>query len=427
MPLSNPSHTTSVIDRRESSARSYCRWFPHTLTRATGSLVYDETGREYLDFLAGAGALNYGHNHPALRESLLEYVAGDGIVQSLDLTTAAKREFLEEFEDTILRPRSMKHRVQFTGPTGANAVESALKLARKVTGRTNVVAFTRGFHGCSLGALAATSASHFRSSSAASLHGVIRAPFDGYFGPDVDTADMLTAQLRDPSGGLDAPAAFLLETVQGEGGLNTASKSWLRKIAALAHEVGALLIVDDIQAECGRTGTFFSTEDTGVTPDLIVLSKSLSGYGLPMSIVLISPEHDEWLPAEHNGTFRGNGMAMVTATAALRTFWRDDSLTNDVKRRSAVVRERLTAMSNRIPGSVVKGRGMFLGIDVVDPDLASQVRRFSADHGLLIESCGPRDEVVKVLAPLTTTETQLRHGLDIIDQALGQQAHSSAA
>jgi diaminobutyrate-2-oxoglutarate transaminase len=406
---------TGIYQRRESVVRSYCRGFDAVLSTGQGSLVRDVEGREYLDFLAGAGALNYGHNDSDLKAALLDYVAGDGIAHGLDLYTEAKGAFLDTFCELILDPRGMDHRVQFTGPTGTNAVEAALKLARKVTGRTNVIAFTNGFHGVSAGALAATGNSVHRIAPMIPLPGVSRLPFDAYHG-NLDTAELLAAMLADPASGIDPPAAILLETVQGEGGLNVASPAWLRRVAELAREHGALLIVDDIQAGCGRTGTFFSFEAAGIVPDLVVLSKSLSGFGLPMSVLLVRPQWDQWQPGQHNGTFRGNGHAFVTARAALVKFWSDDTLTDAVARRSALVSRLLGDLAGQLPGAQVKGRGMMQGINV-GPAVAAEVTRGCARNGLIIEAAGPRDEVIKVLAPLTTSDSQLEQGLRILADA----------
>jgi diaminobutyrate-2-oxoglutarate transaminase len=379
--------------------------------------MYDGDGNEYVDFLAGAGALNYGHNDPDMKAALLEYIAGDGITHGLDLHTVAKAGFLSSFQELILAPRDMDYRVMFTGPTGANAVEASLKLARKVTGRSNVIAFTNAFHGGSAGALAATGNKHHRMTGQG-LHGVTRVPYDGYHGADVDTSEMLAKMLADPSSGVDAPAAIILEVVQGEGGLNQASPAWLRRIAELAKQYGALLIIDDIQAGCGRTGTFFSFEEMGVDPDLIVLSKSLSGFGLPMSILLIRPELDEWLPGEHNGTFRGNAHAFITAEVALRKFWATTDFAQTVSRRATTVTECLAGLTKLIPGSRVKGRGMMQGLDVRDGEVSAAIRRTCVENGLLIEAAGPEDEVIKVFAPLTTDDEVLERGLKILQSAV---------
>ncbi|MGE3143174.1 MAG: aminotransferase class III-fold pyridoxal phosphate-dependent enzyme, partial [Hyphomonadaceae bacterium] len=226
----------SVFERMESRVRSYARSFPAVFDRAQGPFMYDKAGRAYLDFLSGCATLNYGHNHPALKQALIDYVAGDGLTHSLDMHSAAKEAFLDSFDKRILKPRGLSYRVQFPGPTGANAVEAALKLARKVTGRTNVIAFTNGFHGVTLGALAATGNKHHRGGAAMPLGGVTRAAYDGYFGASTETAAQLEKMLDDPSSGVDAPAPLIVETVQGEGGLNVASARWLRAIERIARK-----------------------------------------------------------------------------------------------------------------------------------------------------------------------------------------------
>jgi diaminobutyrate-2-oxoglutarate transaminase len=414
--MTSPLNDRSVFQRRESVARGYCRRFDTVFTSASGSVMRDETGREYLDFLAGCAALNYGHNEPTMREALLQHISADGLAMGLDLHSTAKRAFLETFESTILKPRKLPHRVQFTGPTGTNAVEAAMKLARKVTGRHNIIAFTNGYHGVTMGALAATGSAYNR--MGLPLSGVTRVPFDGYQGHGIDTADLLARLLDDPSSGVDAPAAILLETVQGEGGLNAASVGWVQRIAALARQHGALLIVDDVQAGCGRTGTFFSFEPMGIVPDLVAMSKSLSGYGLPMAVVLVHPDHDRWLPAEHNGTFRGNTHAFVTATAALRTYWQTAGFESDIASRTALVHVHLERMAREVPGSTLKGRGMMQGLDVVSGELAGRVCGLAFERGLVIETSGAHDQVLKVLAPLNTPLPLLEHGLAILQGAL---------
>ena len=266
-----------IFDEIESEVQSYARSFPRIFNRAKGEYLYCEEGTEYLDFLAGAGTLNYGHNNELFKEKLLEYIQSDGITHGLDLHTKAKGEFLEAFNEKILKPRNLDYVVQFTGPTGTNAVEAALKLARNVTGRENIIAFTNGFHGVSLGALAATGNSHHRGAAGVSLSGVSRVPYDGYLGEDIDTTAYLEKVLDDSSSGIDLPAAVIVETVQGEGGINAASFEWLRNLEKVCRDHEILLIVDDIQAGCGRTGSYFSFEEAGITPDIVTLSKSLGG------------------------------------------------------------------------------------------------------------------------------------------------------
>lgn len=404
----------SIYERRESRVRTYSRAMPRQFVRAEGAWMMDEEGGRYLDFLAGCSSLNYGHNHPVLKQALLDYIERDGITHALDLHTGAKAEFLRTLESLVLKPRGLDYRAMFTGPTGTNAVEAALKLARKVTGRELVIAFTNGFHGMTLGALACTGNAGKRGGAGVPLSNVTHEPYDGYYGPDIDTADLLEQRLSDPSSGLDAPAAIIVETVQGEGGLTAASLPWLRKIAEIAQRHGALFIVDDIQAGCGRTSDFFSFEQAGLKPDIVTLAKSLSGMGLPFALTLFSPQLDLWAPGEHNGTFRGNNHAFVTATAALKHFWATPAFAADVQRRGDLLGERLQHMADT-HGLSTRGRGMMRGLNVGTGELAGRITRAAFDQGLVIETSGADDEIVKVLAPLTIDDEALRVGLDILE------------
>ncbi|WP_026987012.1 diaminobutyrate--2-oxoglutarate transaminase [Fodinicurvata fenggangensis] len=409
---------TNIFARRESEVRSYCRSFDTVFVRASGSTLIDREGREYIDFLGGCSSLNYGHNDPDMKQALMEHIAGDGIAHGLDMYTDSKQAFLETFESLILEPRGLPHRLMMTGPTGTNAIEAAMKLARKVTGRRNIIAFTNGFHGMSLGALAATGNLGKREGGGGvSLNDVTRMPYEGAFGEDVDTLSQIEMLLDNTSSGIDAPAAFIVELIQGEGGLNAASTEWVQGIARLAKKYGALLIVDDIQAGIGRSGSFFSFDEMGVEPDLIPLAKSFSGFGLPFAGLLVRPEHDIWKPAEHNGTFRGNTHAFVTARVALEKFWSDDRFVKEIAEKAEVLTERLQRIADGIPGARLKGRGMMQGVDVGSGELAESICAKSFRHGLIIETSGSDDEVVKVLAPLTTPMEQFKAGLDILEQA----------
>jgi len=407
--------STDIFSRRESEARSYCRNFDTVFVKARGSEMTDDKGRTYIDFLAGCSSLNYGHNDPDMKAALIDHITADGITHGLDMHTDAKSRFLEVFEDTILKPRGMDYKVMMTGPTGTNAVEAAMKLARKVTGRQNIIAFTNGFHGMTMGALSCTGNAGKRAGAGgAPLGGVSRMPFEGAFGEDVDTLAQIEMLLDNPSSGIDAPAAFILEPVQGEGGLNAASTEWMQGIARLAKKHGALLIVDDIQAGCGRTGTFFSFEKMGIEPDLIPMAKSFSGMGLPFAALLMKPEHDIWTPAEHNGTFRGNTHAFVTARVALEKFWSDDRFEKAIAQKSEMLTEALNDVAALVPGATLKGRGMMQGVDVGSGELAGDICARAFEKGLIIETSGAYDEVVKVLAPLTTPEETLRAGFGIL-------------
>lgn len=414
MQLLDTTIDDSVFTQNESEVRSYCRNWPTVFGRARGSWITDTEGREYLDFFAGAGALNYGHNHPVLKEALLEYISADGITHGLDMATVAKGQFLETFHDKILAPRDLDYKVQFPGPTGTNAVESALKLARKVTGRESIVSFTNAFHGMTLGSLSVTGNSMKRAGAGIPLVHATPMPFDNYLDGTVEDFSWFERVLEDSGSGLNTPAAVIVETVQGEGGVNVARAEWLRGLAELCKRRDILLIVDDVQMGCGRTGEFFSFEEAGIKPDIVTMSKSISGYGLPMALVLIRRDLDVWAPGEHNGTFRGNNPAFITATKAINEFWSDDQLTRDVHRKGRQIDEVFSTLSERHEGLSTRGRGMVRGLVFEEPTLAAKACARAFGSGLLAETSGPSDEVVKLLPPLNISTEELDRGLGIL-------------
>ncbi len=408
-----------IFEELESSVRSYIRDFPTVFARAEGSRMWDIDGREYIDFFAGAGALNYGHNNPRLKEKLVAYIQEDGITHSLDLATMAKARFLEAFQEVIVAPRGLAYKVMFPGPTGTNAVESALKLARKVTGRTTVIAFTNAFHGMTLGSLAATGNRFKRGGAGLPLTNTVIMPYDRYLGDETDTADYLERVLDDEGSGIPLPAAIILETVQGEGGVNVARGQWLKKIEKLCRRMEIILIVDDIQAGCGRTGPFFSFETASLDPDMVCLSKSLSGYGLPLAVTLIRPELDIWDPGEHNGTFRGQDLAFVTGTEVLE-YWRTDALTQATLANAERVRAALEDIANTYPSLEVSvhGRGLIQGLAFGQADMASKISSAAFHRGLVAETSGPRGRVLKLLPPLTIDRSTLDDGLQILRESV---------
>lgn len=409
--------STDIFEELESQVRSYSRNWPATFTTAAGSTLQAQDGRSYLDFFAGAGALNYGHNHPVLLEALIDYLRSGGIVHSLDMQTVPKAEFLTTFRDRILAPRNLDYKVMFPGPTGANTVESALKLARKVTGRQHILSFTNAFHGMTLGALSVTGNSMKRNGAGLPLTNTSKIPYDDYFSGATEDFLWLERVLSDSGSGVDKPAAIIVESVQGEGGLSAARPEWLRALSELCRTHGILLILDDVQAGCGRTGDFFSFEEAGIVPDIVCMSKSISGFGLSMALTLIRPELDLWEPGEHNGTFRGQNTSFVTATAALNEFWSDDTFSATVKERGAELHDGLARIGAGYEGSVVKGRGFLTGLKLADTSAATKIAAASYRRGLLVETSGPEDEVLKTMPALNISSDELRSGLDIIEAA----------
>jgi diaminobutyrate-2-oxoglutarate transaminase len=407
-----------TFERLESNVRSYCRSFPTVFDKARGALLYDERGREYIDFFAGAGVMSYGHNNPRINQALRDYIAQDGIIHSLDMFTKAKREFLEALDSIILRPRGLEYRVQFCGPTGANAAEAALKLARKTKQRRGVIAFTNAYHGLSMGALAATGNRHYHNEFYPCDMSVAFMPYDGYLGPEVDTTQVLRRYLCDTSSGVGVPAAIILETIQAEGGVNVAGVEWLREIEGMCREFGAALIVDDIQVGNGRSGDFFSFERAGLQPDMVIVSKAI-GAGLPMAILLIKPELDTWGPGQHTGTFRGNDLAFVGAVQVLE-YWRTKDFSDSIKAKAGYLRQRLEALQARHSGFVsqVRGCGMIQGLVMPQAGACAEVSREAFRRGVIIELAGPSNEVLKFLPPLTIDTETLGRGVEIIEEAI---------
>lgn len=416
-----------IFTEMESEVRGYIRSFPAVFDTAKGSEIFDEHGNRYIDFFAGAGSLNYGHNNPAISEALIEYLQHGGIVHGLDKATVAKKAFLQKFRDTILAPRNLEYKVQFTGPTGTNAVETALKLARMVKGRSNVIAFTNAYHGLSMGSLAVTGNSFYRDESYGVRANSAFVPFDGYMGKDFDSMAYLRRLLSDQSSGVDLPAAIIVETVQGEGGIHVARDEWLVELQTICREFDILLIIDDIQMGNGRTGTFFSFERAGITPDMVTVSKSI-GTGLPMSILLMRPELDQWKPGEHTGTFRGNNLAFVAATKALE-YWDSPQFIEGIAYKGKLFEDGLRGIVEKHAEAKgeLRGVGMVWGIDFADEAFAGAVSEEAFKRGMIIETAGANGQVLKFLPALTIEEDIIAEGLGIIDESIAAVLDSGRA
>lgn len=417
----------NIFEQWESGIRGYCRLYPTVFKSASNARQVDENGKSYIDFFAGAGVLNFGHNNEHMKKAIIEFIENDGVAHSLDTYTTAKRDFLQKFVDTILTPRSMNYKMQFMGPTGTNAVEAALKLARRVTGRRMVVAFNHGFHGMTLGSLACTANAVFRNAAGVPLENVQREPFGCEthcrgceLGCGVEAINRLRAEYNDSSSGLEKPAAFLVEAIQAEGGVHVASKEWLEAVQRLAHDLGALFIIDEIQAGCGRTGSYFSFDDMGLDPDIITLAKGIGGFGTPLAMNLVKPEHDaHWQPGEHTGTFRGQGLSFVAGLEALKYF-DTEQLNENTRRKGDIMKEHLQhcVHQHNDRDFQVRGKGMMQAIDIGDGTIAKQVATECFNQGLLIGACGTGGQVLKLIPPLTIPDEDLNQGLRILASAI---------
>lgn len=417
----------TIFDERESEIRAYCRVYPVVFDKAENARQIDENGKEYIDFFAGAGVLNFGHNNPRMKAAVIEYMQDNGVTHSLDLHTRAKRAFIEKFVDTILRPRNMPHKLQFMGPTGTNSVEAALKIARRVTGRREIVAFSHGFHGMTLGALACTANQAFRGAAGIPLENVRHFPFGcekplGNSGSKTpsDIIEELRALYADTSSGHLPPAAFLIETIQAEGGVNVAEQQWLLDLQNLARELGSLIIVDDIQVGMGRTGSFFSFDHTGLDPDVICLAKGVGGMGIPLAMNLVKPEIDKhWKPGEHTGTFRGQNLSFVAGKEAL-SYFDDDQLMSEVQRKGELMMESMQELAGKQDDLEVRGKGMIVGLDTGSGDRSRAIVDACFKSGLIIAACGTGGRVVKLIPPLTIPDEDLSAGLKILVESTQQ-------
>ena len=411
---------TSVFESYESEVRSYCRHFPTVFTKAKGADFYDEDGRKYIDFFCGAGAVNYGHNNPEIKQKLIEYLESDGLMHALDMYTVPKREFIQTFEEKVLKPRGLNYKIQFPGPTGTNANEAALKLARKVKGRKNIFALMGAFHGMTLGSLSLTTDKASRRGAGVPLDYVTFIPAP-YMFPELDTVAYMQKLLDDDHSGVEKPAALFIETIQAEGGIRVFDVEWLKAVREFCTKNDILLVVDDVQVGCCRSGTFFSFERAGIAPDIVTMSKSIGGYGLPFAITLIKPDIDIWKPGEHNGTFRGNQLAFVAAKAGLE-YMLEHKVEQQVSEKSVIIKDfiekEILPLDSRLE---LRGIGMIWGIEFENipvKGFADRVIEKCFEYGLIIEGAGRKNSVVKLMPPLVISEEELIEGMKIIKRSV---------
>jgi len=425
---------------RESSARTYARSLPIVPVRARGMTVEGADGRRYLDCLSGAGTLALGHNHPVVLAAIRAVLDAGAPLHVLDLATPVKDRFVEELFATLPPELARDGRIQFCGPAGTDAVEAALKLVRTATGRRGTVAFTGAYHGMTEGALAVSGDTAIRGAGGSGSGDTVRLPFPqayrcpfGIGGVEGERAGAYYARtlLSDPNGGVPTPAGMIVEPVQGEGGVLPAPDAWLREMRRITTEHGIALIADEVQTGLGRTGAMWGVDHAGVTPDVMVISKAVGG-SLPLAVVVYRSELDRWWPGAHAGTFRGNQLAMAAGAATI-AYVREHRLDLHAAR----VGDRLAgALRDLMPGQPaigdVRGRGLMLGVEIVEPDagpgvggarpaapeLARAVRREALARGLIVELGGRHDTVVRLLPPLTVTDVQADAVLERLADAI---------
>ncbi|WP_136477406.1 aspartate aminotransferase family protein [Pseudomonas sp. DG56-2] len=428
--------------QQESNARSYPRRIPLALKKARGLYVEDVEGRQFIDCLAGAGTLALGHNHPVVIEAIQQVLADELPLHTLDLTTPVKDQFVQDLFGLLPPALRDEAKIQFCGPTGTDAVEAALKLVRTATGRSTVLSFQGGYHGMSQGALSLMGSLGPKKPLAALLSNGVqflpypydyRCPFGlgGEAGVKVNL-HYLENLLNDPEGGVQLPAAVIVEAVQGEGGVIPADLEWLRGVRRITEKAGVALIVDEIQSGFARTGKMFAFEHAGIIPDVVVMSKAIGG-SLPLAVVVYRQWLDTWQPGAHAGTFRGNQMAMAAGSAVMKYIKEHDLCAH-----AQAMGERLSGHLRRLQARFaqlgdIRGRGLMLGVELVDPAsakdaqghpaacarLAPLVQRECLKRGLILELGGRQGAVVRFLPPLVITAEQVDEVAVRFERALG--------
>ena len=426
----------------ESSARTYARVIDKVIVAGRGSILTDADGKEYIDMLACAGTLALGHNNPEIKQAMIKYLQTDQVMQGLDILTPAKYEFTQELLGLLPEKLRDQARIQFCGPSGADATEAAIKLFKTATQRRTVLAFHGGYHGQTAGALALTGNLTAKESVASLMPDVHFLPYPYDFrSPYLVQGDALIETslhhietvFSDPESGITKPAAVILEAIQGEGGCIPAPAKWLKGLRALCDKYDIPLICDEIQCGFARSGELFAFEIADITPDAILLSKALGG-GMPISVVVYKEKYDAWKPGAHTGTFRGNQLAMIAGRKGMEII-RRDNLAKVAEEKGAWLKEELEKLQQKYAFiGDVRGRGLMLGVEIVQPNsapsakhadlgdgsLAKEIKKQCFANGLILETGGRFGAVLRLLPALTISKDELKRAVEILDSTLSQ-------
>ena len=411
----------------ESSARSYANAFPALFASASGGWLIDVSGKRYLDFLTGAGVHVLGHNHPKVCAAIA--ADREPLVNGLDLLTTAKLAFVEALRSVLPGRMADTHKLHFCGPTGSDAIEAAMKLAYRATGRRGVIAFSGGYHGMTQGALSLTSSRRLREAGLLYPGAVsfCAFPYPLRFPPPFNTPAAATAfclaqfelMLEDDHSGVDPPGLVMIEAVQGEGGNHVAPPDFLQRIAALCRKFGILLALDEIQSGMGRTGRWFAFEHAAIEPDIVCLSKGVGG-GYPLSLLLFDRRLDCWNAGDHIGTFRGQQIAMTAGRATLQTI-ASERLVERAATAGARLKDRLQALAAKGPVAEVRGVGLMLGFEMAaDGSIARKLQQLLFNEGVIVETGGRGGRVVRILPPLTVSDDEIEYFLAAFERVLPQ-------
>lgn len=435
-PLPGPrsAELLSRQEQRESSARTYPRRLPIAIDRGLGSYVEDVDGNVFIDFLNGAGALPLGHSHPELLDAVQEQLPR--FIHGLDFPSELKDEFVTTQLEMLPAEMQGRTKIAFCGPTGANAVEAALKLCKTATGRGEIVSFQGSYHGGSHGAMAVSALVSQREPIANGMPGVHFFPYPYALrcslpGDPSEVGERclqyFERTLKDPIGGVLLPAAVILEVVQGEGGVVPATTDFLQGVRRVTQELGIPMIVDEIQCGCGRSGSWFAFEQHGIVPDVIIASKALGGLGLPISVIMYDEKLDTWEAGAHTGTFRGNHLAFAAGVASVNIIRRDGIL-DQVKEMGAYALSELDALASTYDiVTEARGSGLMLGLELSDPETGAPnskaalvVQRAALERGLILELGGRGDAVVRLLPALNVSRQTMDQALGILDEAIAE-------
>lgn len=423
---------------RESAAATYSRRLPIRPVEARGARVRADDGRWYVDCLAAAGAMSLGWNHPAVNEAVMKTVSSGEPLLSLDFHTPSRDRFVEELLSILPVRLATDASVHLCSPSGASAVEAALMLAEIATGGREHIGVQGGFHGCTRAARAASSGGGLRrqpvvlspQASFLPYPQEYRSPFGVSGERGVELAIAAAEAVARPHSGVTAPASLIAEFVLGEGGVIPAPARWGQALRRTASTLGVPLIADEVQAGMYRTGPAWAFQHSGIEPDMMVISKGL-GSGIPIAVLVVRKEFDVWEPGAFTGTFRGNAMAFAAASAVIR-FARENGLRGQVTARGKIFLDGLNAVASdsALVGDV-RGVGLMLGVEIVDPDmpwpddagapapeLAARIQQACLQHGLIVETGGQYGNVVRFLPPLTIDEPDIAAALNAFDAAL---------
>ena len=410
----------------DSSAVAYPKSVPIALDAARGATVRDVDGNVFLDFFAGIGVLNVGHANPYVMEAVDEQL--HSLAHSIDFPTEARLDLIEKLDEIAPGDLSGSNRVVFGGPTGSDAIEGSIKLAKYNTGGQGMIAFRGGYHGSTSGALTLTAKTGFKEHYTPLLSEAVHLPYPYPFrqnkSEDEAVEDALAevrATLEDPYGGLANPAGIWVEPIQGEGGVIAPPDGFLPGLKELAEDNGIPLIVDEIQTGFGRTGEWFASDHYDVTPDAMTMAKALGGVGLPLSGMLYHEDLDTWEAGGHVGTFRGHAPAMRAGTAAIE-YIQEQNLLEHARTLGEYIRSRFREVAADEPMiGEVRGKGLFIGVEFVEPesgrpqsDVVDAIQTYCYEHGVLVWKAGRGNSVLRLIPPLVLTREQAEIGVDII-------------